>query len=690
MVAPELGAARPLHAEPADDQLAGRLGAARDDGFVGRGRELDLLSAALTGSSDVRVMFVHGPGGIGKTTLLDAMARLTRGGGQRVTHLDARDVECSPAAVLAAVQERTVDEPAAVLLVDGYELLTPLDRWFRTQFLPARPAGAVTVVAGREAPAAAWWLDPGWRRLVSVHRLDELDDPDSRDLLLGLGVTDQVGRLAQLGRGYPLALAMLAEVDRSGRKPDQLSDAPDAVGQLCALILDDVPDEAHRTGLATCAHATRTTQDLLSRMIGPRASEVWAWLESRPYVRRGALGLYVHDVVRELFEAELAHRSPTEYVQLHRAVRGYFLDRMADPGEPHPDRAAAEVLLLHRKTPLAAQTSLLRDRGQLSVPRAGPVEREEIVALIQTNEGPQSAALARRWLAAQPRSAYHGRADTGTAAFALQVYLPGPDDLMADDPVAAAIWQLVSERGPLRPGERVNVNRFSGATTRYQGDPLQLLVNGVSCILEWATTPAAWTFITSVGGDHYGAYFDYLGLTPMLEVDLGEQTIIAFGWDRRQFPASAFFEMMATRELTGETGAPPAALMRPLPLTRTAFDAAVRAALRRLTRAGGLDGSELLTSALVPTDTTDTTDPPAALAGVLREAIVELARERGGAEHRRVLERTFLAGAPSQEAAAELLELPFSTYRRHLARATDRLVEVLWAIELDPDGPRRT
>ena len=80
--------------------------------------------------------------------------------------------------------------------MDGYELLAPLDGWFRTQFLPARPAGALTVVAGREAPAAAWWLDQGWRRLVSVHRLDELDDADSRDLLLGLGVTDQVSRLA--------------------------------------------------------------------------------------------------------------------------------------------------------------------------------------------------------------------------------------------------------------------------------------------------------------------------------------------------------------------------------------------------------------------------------------------------------------------------------------------------------------
>ena len=632
-------------------------------------------------------MFVHGPGGIGKTTLLDAMARLTRGGGRQVAYLDGRDVECSPAAVLAAVRQRTVDDPAAVLLVDGYELLSPLDRWFRTEFLPARPAGAVTVVAGREAPAAAWWLDPGWRRLVSVHRLDELDDPDSRDLLLGLGVTDQVDRLAQLGRGYPLALAMLAEVDRSGRRPDRLSDAPDAVGQLCALILDDVPDEAHRTGLATCAHATRTTQDLLARMVGPRAPEIWAWLESRPYVRRGALGLFVHDVVRELFEAELAHRSPTAYAQLHRDVRGYFLDQLTNATEPHPDRAAAEVLLLHRKTPLAAQTSLLRDRGQLSVPRAGPAEREEILALIAAQEGQFSAALARRWLAAQPRSAYHVRADTGTAAFALQIYLPGPDDLMVDDPVAAAIWRLVTDRGPLRPGERVNVNRFSGASSSYQGDPLQLLVNGVSCILEWATTPAAWTFISSFGSRHYGPYFDYLGLVRMMELESDAHPVVLFGWDRRQFPASAFFEMMATRELTGELGPPPAALLRPLPLTRTAFDAAVRSALRRLTRAGGLDGSELLTSGLVPPGAND---PPAALGETLRTAITELARERGGAEHRRVLERTFVVGAPSQETAAELLDLPFSTYRRHLAQATDRLVEVLWAIEIDPGSPRRT
>ena len=32
-----------------------------------------------------------------------------------------------------------------------------------------------------------------------------------------------------------------------------------------------------------------------------------------------------------------------------------------------------------------------------------------------------------------------------------------------------------------------------------------------------------------------------------------------------------------------------------------------------------------------------------------------------------------------------MLGLPFSTYRRHLARATERLVDVLWAVEVGTD-----
>jgi hypothetical protein len=38
--------------------------------------------------------------------------------------------------------------------------------------------------------------------------------------------------------------------------------------------------------------------------------------------------------------------------------------------------------------------------------------------------------------------------------------------------------------------------------------------------------------------------------------------------------------------------------------------------------------------------------------------------------------------APTQEAAAEVLGLPFSTYRRHLGRALEHLTDLLWAVEI--------
>jgi hypothetical protein len=48
----------------------------------------------------------------------------------------------------------------------------------------------------------------------------------------------------------------------------------------------------------------------------------------------------------------------------------------------------------------------------------------------------------------------------------------------------------------------------------------------------------------------------------------------------------------------------------------------------------------------------------------------------------RVLDRTYLHPAPTQEAAAEVLDLPFSTYRRHLTHAIEQLTDLLWAVEI--------
>lgn len=650
---------------------------------MGRRAELHAVAASLDGISPVRVHLIHGLGGIGKSTLLDACARSAARRGLTVVYVDAREIEPTAGALLAAVQERAARssvEAPDLLLVDGYELLADLDGWFREELVPSRPAQSVTILAGRLVPASGWRHDAGWRELTRVHELQAFDEEESRALLHRHGVGPEDGlALARLGRGHPLALALLAEAGAHAPAIAQLAEAPAVVAALCARIVDEVPDEAHRAGLATCAHATRMTQDLLGRIVGLRAPEVWAWLESRPYIRRGEVGLFLHDVVREVFEAEFAQRSPDAYAALHVAIRGYFLERLFDPAEPRPDRAAAEILLLHRAGPLAEQSAALRDAGQLSIARAKSADVAGVVELIRRAEGDAVAELAARYAEEQPRGVYRVRSDTGVEAFAMQVYLPTGGPLDTDDPGARAVLTAVVEHGPLRPGERINVNRFAGASGRYTGDPALLLVNGVACILEWAREPAAWTFILTVEDERYGAYFEYLGLRRMFEVPMGAGRHVGYGWDRRRFPTPLLFELMGRRELSGETGPPPADLVRPAPLSREAFTRAVRAALSDLPYPDRLAGSPLTMSAV-----TDPTQPvPAqALETALRQAITALDRVPGGSEHRRVLERTYLHGSPSQEAAAEVLGLPFSTYRRHLARAHERLVEVLWAVEV--------
>ena len=49
----------------------------------------------------------------------------------------------------------------------------------------------------------------------------------------------------------------------------------------------------------------------------------------------------------------------------------------------------------------------------------------------------------------------------------------------------------------------------------------------------------------------------------------------------------------------------------------------------------------------------------------------------------RVLDRTYLRPAPSQEKAAELLDLPFSTYRRYRDRGIEAITDWLWEQDLE-------
>jgi hypothetical protein len=229
---------------------------ARRQSFVGRRSELRTFDDAQAGRSPRRVLFVHGPGGIGKTTLLLEMRARASAAGRTTVLLDGSEIDPSPDGFSQAVETADAAHAAqdaraggrrrgTVLLVDGYEQLGAIDGWMRQDFVPALPAQDVVVLAGREPPAAAWRTDPGWRQVVAVHSLEHLDEVDSADLLAraGVAVPDR-RRLLELGRGHPLALALLADAAQGGAVPDSLADAPDLISVLLESLLRDAPSEA--------------------------------------------------------------------------------------------------------------------------------------------------------------------------------------------------------------------------------------------------------------------------------------------------------------------------------------------------------------------------------------------------------------------------------------------------------------
>ncbi|BEL05838.1 hypothetical protein Q0Z83_040290 [Actinoplanes sichuanensis] len=135
-------------------------------------------------------------------------------------------------------------------------------------------------------------------------------------------------------------------------------------------------------------------------------------------------------------------------------------------------------------------------------------------------------------------------------------------------------------------------------------------------------------------------------------------------------PARAY----AVRDLVGRCGAA-------RPLTRTAFDAAVRDALREYRRPDLLAGNPLAQSRMVLA-AAEHTDPGQALRAVLRAAVDAMGEDPREGKAHRALTATYLGTAPTQDAAAQRLGLPFSTYRRHLTRGVRVLADLLWRREL--------
>ena len=376
------------------------------------------------------------------------------------------------------------------------------------------------MLACREAPAARWRSDPGWRSVVGVHRLGDLDEAESGELLERAGVAAPARpQLVRLGRGHPLAMALLADIAVTGTVPDRLAEVPDLVAALLESLLRDAPADAHMTGLAACAMAWLTTEDLLRQVVGAAAGEVWAWLERRPFVIRGPNGLFPHDLARDVLDAEFERRWPESYRALHRVVHDHVVASLRSATGPDRQMLAQHLLYLHRRSPFNEVISSLRAQGSAAVVPARREDHEPALSLIEHFEGPRSARLAERWFAEQPECLNVVRDGQGLASFVFHVMHPTGSPMEDRDPVTRAVLDHATRQRPARPGEQIYIGRFLAGRRGYQSDPYAVLAAPVSSLIEWVSRPLAWSFVVVVDEATWGPIFDYIAFTRQLEVE---------------------------------------------------------------------------------------------------------------------------------------------------------------------------
>jgi DNA-directed RNA polymerase specialized sigma24 family protein len=128
--------------------------------------------------------------------------------------------------------------------------------------------------------------------------------------------------------------------------------------------------------------------------------------------------------------------------------------------------------------------------------------------------------------------------------------------------------------------------------------------------------------------------------------------------------------------------APPQPL---LVLSESEFKEALHEALREFLRPDVLSANPLLRSRLVVERAgahASVSERVTALQAVLREAAEALRKAPRDVKLYRALQQTYFESALTQEEAAALLDLPFSTYRRHLKSGELRIVELLWRKEI--------
>lgn len=692
--------------------LGARLSAERNRRFVGRVQELELFHNAITSSVlPFNILYIYGPGGIGKTSLLQQFTRISEQQKIHFLYIEGRNLEPASASFLSVLRSlmnlQDTDSPLQILadssdrkiiFIDTYETISALDEWLREEFLPQLSSEILVVFSGRNSPCEAWHSDPGWQALIRTLPLRNLFPEESLSYLTKRDIPiTQHSSILDFTHGYPLALSLIADVFLQKQEiflhPESV---PDIIKALLERFITEVPTPIHRLALQACAVVRLITEPLLTHMLDlSDTHDIFEWLRELSFIEAGQMGVFPHDLAREVLIADLRWRNPELYAELHHRARAYYVKRLEQTQDQEKHRILFDYMFLHRDNPAIRPRFTWQEQSSLLTDSLTDSDKDAIYQMVVRYEGEESAKIAAHWIKRQPQNVVLFRdSQSIPAGFAILVALheASSEDLNAD-PGAVASRRYLQNHAPLRPTEGATIFRFWMARDTYQSvSPTQSLIF-INFVQFFQKTPGlAYTFLPCAEPDAWTPMLTYFDLTRIPEADfeVGGRRYGIYGHDWRVVTPLLWRELLAQREIAASTSteccvtAPVCQSL--LVLSQPDFVEAVQDALRNLTRPDALQKNPLLRSRLVEDSLAgkgSNTERIAALTTLVKQVAESLQSSPRDEKLYRVLHRTYISPASTQEQAAERLDLPFSTYRRHLKAGITRVADLLWQREIN-------
>ena len=701
----------------ATSTLGRRMSARDEDRFVGRAAELALIDGLLVDDPPASVVLVHGPGGIGKSSLLREVARRGRAAGWTPVVVEGRDLPPLPDAVEAAVAS-AYGAARPLVLIDTYERMAALGAHLRRVVLPALPGRTVVVIAGRRPPEAGWFED-GWEALTREIVLGPLSPAESLSLLEAHGVarSARADELAAWAAGSPLALTFVARAaDDPGWRPDPgpdagAGDAAHGVGGMAGdgtsatgaahagpgggrgsgagVVSNDVVrtlirrlvaaelDPRHLDVLWLACVARSTTAALIADVL-PHvdADDALAWLASRTFAEPLGAGITLHDLVRRALRSDLRQRDPERERDLRRRIAD-SLHARAVAGQPLLTMDLAE--LVEDPGLRALYGGEGAEHNRLDAVRPG--DAEEVARRLAAMGGEIWWPPTRRFFAEAPAFVTIARDDRGVCGYSITV-TPGSAPPLAEHDPLLGRW-LRHARALAPDGNAV----LCRDTVDFTGDPrsrVQAMLN-VAAVLRSGLPNPRWCYLpVDPGRADVVAFATALGARRVddLGIGAGELHIECYLLDCGPGGVLGLQRDVVYLELG--LAPPPAGSGDAAGVVDVAVAVdvdVVRDALRNLAVPAALARSPLARG--VGTD-----ERAASVRRLLAEATE---RAFGDTDNERLLRRVLVDGyldpGPNHEHTARRLHLSRAAYFRRLRSASERVAAYLAAGSGGPDVP---